>query len=195
MIGFLGIRLWAVLVAVMLILSIMYGVSADFGTAGLLGNYITFILVSILIFFGLSHSTVCEGLESRTPEAESGKEETNKDKYKPELAETLSRWMEDEKPYLIPALTLEKLAGQLHMPARTLSNIINRHFNCNFFEFVNHYRVEEAKRLLADPQSADKNMIDLMYEMGFNSKATFNALFKKKVGMTPSEFRKQASQS
>ena len=194
-IGFLGIRLWAVLVAVMLILSIMYGVSADFGTAGLLGNYITFILVSILIFFGLSHSMVCEGLESRTPEAESGKEETNKDKYKPELAETLSRWMEDEKPYLIPALTLEKLAGQLHMPSRTLSNIINRHFNCNFFEFVNHYRVEEAKRLLADPQSADKNMIDLMYEMGFNSKATFNALFKKKVGMTPSEFRKQASQS
>ena len=66
--------------------------------------------------------------------------------------------------------------------------------SCNFFEFVNHYRVEEAKRLLADPQAAGKNMIDLMYDMGFNSKATFNALFKKKVGMTPSEFRKQASQ-
>lgn len=193
-IGFLGIRVWAVLVAVMVILSIMYGVSVDFGAAGLFGNYITFILVSVLIFFGLSHSTVCEGLETRTPEAESSKEETGKDKFKPEMAETLSRWMEDEKPYLIPALTLEKLAGQLHVPSRTLSNVINRHFNCNFFEFVNHYRIEEAKRLLADPQTADKNMIDLMYEMGFNSKATFNALFKKKVGMTPSEFRKQANQ-
>lgn len=192
-IGFLGIRLWAVWVAVLLILSITLGISVDFETAGLFGNYITFILVSILIFFGLSHSTVCEGLDSRTTDNENSKEEA-KDKIKPEMAESVSRWMEEEKPYLIPALTLEKLAGQLQMPPRTLSNIINRHFNCNFFEFVNHYRVEEAKRLLADPQAAGKNMIDLMYDMGFNSKATFNALFKKKVGMTPSEFRKQASQ-
>ncbi len=193
-IGFLGIRVWAVLVAVLMIMSIMLGVSVDFEAAGLMGNYVTFILVSILIFFGLSHSTVGVGLESRTPAAEGGKDDSSKDKIKPEMAEHLSRWMDEHKPYLIPALTLEKLAGQLQIPPRTLSNIINRHFNCNFFEFINHYRVEEAKRLLADPQTAGKHMIDLMYEMGFNSKATFNALFKKKVGMTPSEFRKQASQ-
>lgn len=192
-IGFLGIRIWAVVVAVLVIMSIIFGISTDFGSAGLVGNYITFVLVSVLIFFGLSYSSVGEGLESRAPEGDIVKEETVKDRFKPEMVDALVAYMEKEKPYLIPALTLEKLAGQLHLPPRTLSNMINRHFNCNFFEFVNHYRIEEAKRLLVDPQAVDMSMMDLMFEVGFNSKATFNALFKKKVGMTPSEFRKQAS--
>src|SRR5690606_4741131 len=75
-------------------------------------------------------------------------------------------------------------------PPRALSNIINRQFECNFFEFINSYRIEEAKRLLAAPEYASKNMLEVMYDVGFNSKATFNTLFKKKVGMTPSEYRK-----
>jgi AraC-like DNA-binding protein len=71
-----------------------------------------------------------------------------------------------------------------------LSNIINRHFACNFFEFINSYRVEEAKAMLADATLANKSMLDIMLDVGFNSKATFNTLFKKKTGMTPSEYRK-----
>jgi len=194
-IGFLAIRSWAVLVAAMIILSISFGITTNFEIMGLLGNYITFLLVSILIFFGLGHSSVFEGLELRPPqEPELVKDEQEpegqKEKIKPEMIEQLARHMEKEKPYLTPALTLEKLAGQLRMPPRLLSNIINRHFDCNFFEFINCYRVEEAKRMLADQQHADKNMLDIMLDVGFNSKATFNTLFKKKVGMTPSEYRK-----
>ncbi len=193
--GFLAIRFWAVLVAVMIILSISFGISTNFEIMGLAGNYITFLLVSILIFFGLGHSSVFEGLELRSPqEPEPSKDEQEpeeqKDKIKPEMIEQLSRHMETEKPYLTPALTLDKLAGQLRLQPRLLSNIINRHFECNFFEFINSYRVEEAKRMLADQQYADKNMLDIMLDVGFNSKATFNTLFKKKAGMTPSEYRK-----
>jgi AraC-like DNA-binding protein len=184
-----------VLVAAMIILSISFGITTNFEIMGLLGNYITFLLVSILIFFGLGHSSVFEGLELRPPpEPEAVKDEQEpegqKDKIKPEMIEQLARHMEKEKPYLTPALTLEKLAGQLRMQPRLLSNIINRHFDCNFFEFINSYRVEEAKRMLADKQYADKNMLDIMLDVGFNSKATFNTLFKKKAGMTPSEYRK-----
>src|SRR5690606_35124986 len=191
-IGFVAIRGWSVLVVFLVMLSVVFGITTDFAIMGLLGNYITFILISILIFFSLSHSSVCEGVDSRT-HSEPEKEELAKDKVKPEQTDALTRLMEQEKPYLVSALTLEKLAGQLQVPARTLSNIINRQFECNFFEFINSYRIEEAKRLLADSKYAAKNMLEVMYDVGFNSKATFNTLFKKKVGMTPSEYRKSFS--
>lgn len=188
-IGFTAIRGWSVLVVFLVMLAVVFGVDSDFGVMGLLGNYTTFVLISMLIFFSLSHSPICEGVDSRVQESQPEKEEA-KEKARPEQAESLTRWMVEHKPYLISSLTLEKLAAQLQMPARTLSNVINRHFECNFFEFVNCYRIEEAKRMLADPTYADKNMLEIMYDVGFNSKATFNTLFKKKVGMTPSEFRK-----
>jgi AraC-like DNA-binding protein len=198
--GFLVIRTWAVIVAAMIILSISFGIKTDFETMGLLGNYTTFLLVSVLIFFGLGHSSVFEGLEQRQnnepePVKDEQEPENQKDKIRPELIDQVSRHMETEKPYLTPALTLEKLAGQLRIQPRLLSNIINRHFDCNFFEFINSYRVEEAKRMLADNTHADKTMLDIMLDVGFNSKATFNTLFKKKVGMTPSEYRKTVQQA
>jgi AraC-like DNA-binding protein len=71
---------------------------------------------------------------------------------------------------------------------RQVSNIINRHFKKNFYEYVNYYRVEQAKALLlqADQQAS---MLDVMADAGFNSKSAFNRYFKKFVNMTPTEFR------
>jgi len=191
-IGFLTIRCWAVIVICLILLSIFFGITTNFETMGLLGNYATCVFVSMLIFFGLGHSNVFEGLDSRTY-ADTHKDDPAKDKIKPDQVEALNKYMEKEKPYLTPALTLDKLAAQLKMQPRVLSHLINRHFSCNFFEFINSYRVEESKRMLIDPKHHDKNMLDIMYDVGFNSKATFNTLFKKKVGMTPSEFRKRAA--
>ena len=195
-IGFLAIRTWAVLVAAMIILSISFGISTNFEIMGLIGNYTTFFMVSVLIFFGLGHSSVFEGLEQRqTPDEEPVKDEPEqaKEKITPELIAQITQYMEAEKPYLTPALTLEKLAIQMRIPARLLSNIINRHFNCNFFEFINSYRIDEAKCMLSNQNQSEKTVLDIMLDVGFNSKATFNTLFKKKVGMTPSEYRKSVS--
>lgn len=195
-IGFLAIRTWAMLVIVLILISIHFGIQTNFEIMGLMGNYTTFLLVSVLIFFGLGHSAVWGGLEHKNNSEvdDPVKEEQSKEKIKPEMIEQISRYMESEKPYLTPSLTLEKLAGLLKIQPRLLSNIINRHFDCNFFEFINSYRVKEAKRMLADTQFEGKNMLDIMLDVGFNSKATFNTLFKKKVGMTPSEYRKTVSQ-
>lgn len=193
-IGFLAIRMWAVLVGLLILLSVSFGINTNFEVMGLTGNYTTFIMVSMLIFFGLGHSTVFEGIEAKNNDSvDATKGDQLKDKIKDIQIKQLADFMEKEKPYLMPALTLDKLAAQLKMQPRILSHLINRHFACNFFEFINSYRVEESKRMLADPLCAEKNMLDLMYDVGFNSKASFNTLFKKKVGMTPSEFRKQAA--
>ena len=193
-IGFLAIRIWAVLVGLLILLSVSFGINTNFEVMGLTGNYTTFIMVSMLIFFGLGHSTVFEGIEAKNNDSvDATKGDQLKDKIKDIQIKQVADYMEKEKPYLMPALTLDKLAAQLKMQPRILSHLINRHFACNFFEFINSYRVEESKRMLADPLCAEKNMLDLMYDVGFNSKASFNTLFKKKVGMTPSEFRKQAA--
>lgn len=188
-VAFLVIRVWAVFVSIALISSAHLNININFEVMGLIGNYTTFILVSGLIFFSLMNSSLFEGVESRQEAQES--KEHEKVEVDPQVATKIEAYMIEKKPFLANILTLDQLARQLEMPSRTLSNTINRQFKQNFFEFVNHYRVEEAKFLLADPQHKDKTMIDVMADCGFNSKATFNTFFKKLVGSTPSQYRAQ----
>jgi AraC-like DNA-binding protein len=61
----------------------------------------------------------------------------------------------------------------------------------NFYDLVNGYRVEEAKRLLLDPKNTNYTILSVGFEAGFNSKTTFNTVFKKFTGLTPTDFRKK----
>ena len=99
--------------------------------------------------------------------------------------------MEQEKPYLDGDLKMADLAGQLSIPSHHLSQIINERLDKNFFEFVNAYRVEQAKRILRDPQKQDYKILRVAFESGFNTKTTFNSAFKSEVGTTPSRYREQ----
>jgi AraC-like DNA-binding protein/xanthosine utilization system XapX-like protein len=105
--------------------------------------------------------------------------------YKTRLLELMER----KKPYLDPEITLPKLAVALEIPVAHLSRVINEHLGRNFFEFINHYRVEEAKRRMTGPGAGDK-LITVALDCGFNSLATFNRVFKELAGRTPSEYRK-----
>jgi AraC-like DNA-binding protein len=99
--------------------------------------------------------------------------------------------MEVQKPYLKSNITLDTLSELMDVPARELSAIFNGHFKMNFYEFVNNYRIEEAKRIMQADTDQKKTVSDIFLEVGFNSKSVFNTFFKKNVGMTPTEFRKQ----
>ena len=101
--------------------------------------------------------------------------------------------METTKPYLENGFRLNELAEQLSVSSHHLSQVINEQLNKNFSDFVNTYRVEEAKDLLLDPAFKDKYIIDIAYAAGFNNKTTFNKAFKEQTGMSPSAFRKQQS--
>ena len=98
--------------------------------------------------------------------------------------------MNTEKPYLDGDLTLQNLAKALAISPHHLSQTINEQRNQNFFDFINTYRIEEAKRLLLDPAKKHYSILAISEEVGFNSKSAFNTAFKKHVKMTPSEFRK-----
>ncbi|MFK7934948.1 MAG: helix-turn-helix domain-containing protein [Saprospiraceae bacterium] len=101
----------------------------------------------------------------------------------------LQDFMQQEVPYLDDSLTLEKLANQVNLPPRTLSLIINQHFQQRFFEFVNEYRIQKAMDLL---KNTDTKMTvqQIMYEVGFNSKSSFYTAFRKQTAQTPSQYRK-----
>jgi|KBSMisStandDraft_5_1062788.scaffolds.fasta_scaffold00655_15 AraC-like DNA-binding protein len=107
------------------------------------------------------------------------------------IEEKLRNYMSKEKPFLEAELTLEQLAGQLSLKPKVLSQVINESLNQNFFDFVNHYRIDEAKRLLTNPVDKKVTVLEVLYESGFNSKSSFNTLFKKYTGITPSEFKKR----
>jgi AraC-like DNA-binding protein len=117
------------------------------------------------------------------------KEEINPQKL--EQIEALKKLMETEKPYLNPELTLQDLASMIHIPKHQLTHLFNNHMGLNFFEFVNEYRIEEAKKRLLDKQYDNLTIIAIAYDCGFNSKSTFNTLFKETIGQTPSQWRKE----
>lgn len=193
-VAFLVIRIWAIFVAIAVIASEYLNLNVNFSTMGLIGNYTTFILVSALIFFSLMSSSLFEGVDS-PDELVQIEAEREKSEIDLSLASKIEDHMAKQKPFLANILTLEQLAKQMEIPARTLSHVINHHFKHNFFEFINQYRVEEAKRILSDPDQGTKTMIEVMSDCGFNSKATFNTFFKKLAGMTPSQYRASKLQS
>lgn len=102
----------------------------------------------------------------------------------------LTEYMETEKPYLDSRLTLPQLASRLGLSTNYLSQIINEQLEINFFDFVNGYRIEEAKKRLVADNEANKNVLTIALDSGFNSKTAFYTAFKKNTGMTPKQFRK-----
>jgi AraC-like DNA-binding protein len=164
----------------------------------------TNLLVPLLIsgvVYGLGYMAMSgragEG-EARVLPDSSGAAEPPAPKYErstltPERAERylkrLRDVMESERPYADGELTLQKLAVRLSIPAQHLSQTVNGRLNQSFTDFVNAYRVAEAKRKLTDPRLKHYSVLAIAEEVGFNSKSSFNAVFKKQTGMTPSEFR------
>jgi AraC-like DNA-binding protein len=97
--------------------------------------------------------------------------------------------MTNEKLYLDDTLNLPKLAQQMSISTHDLSYLLNIGFGNNFFQFVNAYRVQEAKRLLLSQEHKHLNMVGIAYAAGFSSKTTFYAAFKKMTDQSPTEFQ------
>lgn len=104
--------------------------------------------------------------------------------------EQLISLMDDEQPYLNQDLNLKMLADKLELSSGYLSQIINQYENKSFFDFVNTYRVASVKEKIGNPDYDHLNLLGIAYESGFKSKSTFNLVFKKITGLTPTAFKK-----
>lgn len=94
--------------------------------------------------------------------------------------------------YMNPVLKVDMLAARLSIPEKGLSNLLNQYAGKNFNDFVNEFRVEEAKRKLIDPRYANFTIAAVALECGFNSLATFQRVFKQTTGVTPSQYQNDA---
>jgi AraC-like DNA-binding protein len=107
-----------------------------------------------------------------------------------QLIKKLLTFMQHQKPYLDPELSLSSLSKELGLNRNQLSQLINDGLGENFYDFVNKYRVDEVKRLLIDPAKQNYNLLGMALEAGFKSKSTFNLVFKRFTGLTPTEYKK-----
>jgi TolB-like protein/AraC-like DNA-binding protein len=107
-----------------------------------------------------------------------------------EQVEKIQTYVESERPYLNPSLTLRSLAEQVEIHPNQLSWLLNESIGKNFNEYINKKRIEHFKQIVLDPGNSHISLIGLAYESGFNSKTVFNTAFKKEVGLTPKEFQK-----
>ncbi|MDO6424788.1 helix-turn-helix domain-containing protein [Saccharophagus degradans] len=156
---------------------------------GLAANYMTFILVNSLFVYSLiyAHSALRTNQDATTAIVEAEIEDTAPNRIKFAMGH--------DKVYLKPNLSIEALAKRIDLPVKTVSSVINVQFNTNFFEYVNTYRVEAAKALLAQPEHAKTPVAEIMTLAGFSSKSAFHRFFKRVTNMSPSEYRKQHSKS
>jgi YesN/AraC family two-component response regulator len=106
-------------------------------------------------------------------------------------AEGLNTLMQKEKLYLHETLSLRILAQRLNIEPNLVSHVLNSELRKSFYDYVNEFRIEEVKRKIDDPAYQHLKIVEVAYECGFNSKATFNRVFKKFTGKSPSDFRKE----
>ncbi|MCK9995762.1 MAG: helix-turn-helix transcriptional regulator [Candidatus Krumholzibacteria bacterium] len=186
-----GLR-WFLFLSLLLILNTVLHYLGIRQVADIIGNVVLILLVVIIYgigYRGLKQPEIFLGeQESKTTEKYSKSTLTEEDGDR--FTKRLIKVMEDEKPYLDGNLTIRQLGDLARIPSYHLSRILNERLGLKFFDFVNKYRVEEAKRRLSDPACSHLSILSIGLDVGFNSKSAFNAAFKKLAGTTPSKFRK-----
>ncbi len=147
-------------------------------------------LIFWLVFKALNSPKIFRGIDvNLIPSKEIVLDNSLDTKTQQQIA-LLKKYMDEEKPFLNPSLTIRNLALDMKFSMRELSVLINQSLNQHFFDFVNEYRIKEAMKILKDPSKTSVTVLEILYEVGFNSKSSFNTAFKKQTGYTPTQYRK-----
>jgi AraC-like DNA-binding protein len=178
---------------VFIILAIMFaGAIHNFGTEWLnpLVSVVFAISIFVLGYKGLFQQSIFSNTDGSENQLGPISEETLKPKtIDIALSDNLRKYMETDNPHRDSELTLTSLAKQVNMSRNQLSEVINSSLGSNFYDFVNKYRVEDVKQLMINRKFKDFTILAIAFEAGFPSKSTFNTVFKKFTGLTPSEYR------
>ncbi|MBI5540332.1 MAG: AraC family transcriptional regulator [Bacteroidia bacterium] len=191
LISILGI-VWIILTSIIFIHHVLLLFSDSFCINGLFMTLTAFIVM--VGYFGLNQPAIFTSQNISIPidiiksdKPYSGS--SLKDDYIQQYLAILEEHMKSKKPYLNNQLTLSQLATEINILPHHLSRIINENYKLNFFDFVNQYRVEAFKEKVINPKFENLSFLGLALECGFNSKSTFNRIFKNATGLTPSQYK------
>ncbi len=158
------------------------------------------LLLMVLFMFYFINSILLKMLNQSSNESSAINQHDFKEKEKyagSSLSQTdltaymnsLGNYMKEKQRFLDCELNITDLSNELNIPSKTLSQVINEGYSCNFFDFVNNFRVEAAKSLFKNQDDKKLTVQEVMYDTGFNSKSSFNTAFKKFTNLTPTQFK------
>lgn len=158
------------------------------------------IFTFIMIFFGINQSAIYISPKKLQKEPEYHENHVNQEtryshsslneKQINELTKTVFQYLKGKKPYLNPDFSLQMMAEDLNISRHKLSEAINIGQKKNFYKLINEFRVEEVKEMLVNPAFNHYTVLGIGLECGFNSKTSFNRIFKEETGLTPTEYKK-----
>ncbi len=182
-----------IVINIFVIICIYISVKVLFAGRDLGDNYIAAYMA--VIIYMISFNVAKRSLYFSSPQRV---DEENKPKYqksslseddKQAILDKISMLFEKEKYYLDSLVSLPSLSKKIAEPPHHVSQVINELLNQTFFEMIAFYRIEEAKRILLQPESQNITIEELAEQVGYNSKSAFNKAFKKHTGLTPSQFK------
>ena len=165
-------------------------------------NFIyTILIISIFCygFFGIKQQVIYAHQPEKKKKSSIDKRKKQDQQYQrsglkkedsEEYLSVLLKYMESEEPFLNGKLSLKEIATDLEISTNHLSQVINENLDKNFFDFVNEYRVNLIKEKMGNPENRNYTLLALAFDSGFNSKSSFNTIFKKHTGITPSQYLK-----
>jgi AraC-like DNA-binding protein len=149
------------------------------------------VFVFLMGFFGVRQVEIFRPAQLPAEESEQRKKYPKSgltEEVSAKLHQALIQLMTEGAPYRKSDLSINDLASTLGVHPNYLSQVINQKEKKNFYDFVNTYRFEEFKRLIALQKNQQYTLLSLAYDCGFSSKSSFNRYFKKATGQTPSEY-------
>jgi len=165
-------------------------------TLGVFANGVMFLFVFYIGHFVIQQREIFhinteefeQIIPTTTPSASETKTELIPQAQLMEFKEELSEHMKANEPFLNPEISLQKLAQEINITPHQLSYILNVGFEQNFYQFINGYRIRKAQEMLLNPDQK-LTIAGISQEVGFNSKTTFNTVFKKLTNTTPSQYK------
>lgn len=149
-----------------------------------LGMFLNGILVLFIGYYGMKQASIIHNSTEKEKYKKSSIDKSNINNY----MKRLIAFMEKEKPFLDNELNIYKLAKNIDVPSHSLSQVFSVGIGKSFYDFINEYRVEEFKRRIKLKQNKEYTLLAIAMDSGFNSKSSFNRVFKNITGQTPSAF-------
>ena len=165
----------------------------DYYVVSFLALYLFVLAFLAFRYTDIFHTIKSEDVHVKLRDDTSEKHKVENTEVEKEELNALLDIMKSQKPYLDPMLSINKLSEISKLPQYKISKMLNSSLEKNFYDFINGYRIEEVKQKLEAGEADNYSILGIASDCGFNSKASFNRVFKKFTGTTPSAYLKGLS--